>query len=275
MSKAEQSLRESVRKKYAEIATAGDSCCGPTCCSTNQSETGEFSIIGDAYDGVDGYVANADLGLGCGLPVEYAGLEPGDTVLDLGAGAGLDSFVARREVGETGQIIGVDMTPEMIHKARENTDTLGYTNVEFRLGEIESLPVESDSIDVAISNCVLNLVPNKKTAFDEIYRTLKPGGHFCISDIVASQALPDWTMKVAELYVGCVAGAMPKDKYLELISHAGFENVEIKAERRIDIPDDVIAELATEKQISAARASDLHVVSVTITGRKPRVISVS
>lgn len=270
MPQTAHSLREFVRKKYAEIVKTDEGCCGPTCCGTEQAGSGNFNMIGDAYNGVEGYVADADLGLGCGLPVNHAELKPGHTVLDLGSGAGLDAFVARREVGETGRIIGVDMTPEMIAKARENTEALGYSNVEFRLGEIEKLPVEPDSIDVVISNCVLNLVPDKLRAFAEIYRVLKPGGHFCISDIVASQALPDWTMKVAELYAGCVAGAMPKTDYLELISRNRFEDVIVRTERRIDIPDDVIAEFASSKQIGDAKARNLHVMSITVTARKSR-----
>ena len=170
-------------------------------------------MIGDAYRSVEGYVAEADLGLGCGVPTEHAGIRPGDTVLDLGAGAGVDAFVARRLVGEEGKVYGVDMTPDMVAKARANAEKLGYRNVEFRLGEIERLPFERDMIDVVISNCVLNLVPEKARAFAEIHRVLRPGAHFCVSDIVASAPLPEGMRNAAALYVGCVAGAEPEADY--------------------------------------------------------------
>lgn len=267
---SDQDLRDIVRNRYAKIAASSkdQGCCSTDCCTDEAGEITEYSMIGDAYDSVDGYVADADMGLGCGLPVEHAGLKPSHIVVDLGAGAGLDAFVARREVGETGQVIGVDMTPEMITKARKNAAAQNYANVEFRLGEIENIPVENDSVDVVISNCVLNLVPDKSRAFREIHRILKPGGHFCISDIVSSQALPDWTMKVAELYVGCVAGAIPKADYLNLIVASGFTQIIVKTERRIHIPQDILDQYADKEQIIDAKARDLHVLSVTITGRK-------
>ena len=225
-------------------------------------------MIGDAYNGVSGYVADADLGLSCGVPVEHSGLKPGQTVLDLGSGAGLDVFVARNEVGESGQVIGVDMTAEMIAKARENAKKSGFDNLEFRLGEIEHLPVESESIDVVISNCVLNLVPDKQRAFMEIFRVLKPGGHFCISDIVSSQQLPAWLKGVAEAYAGCVAGAIPKEDYLELIKDTGFSEITVASERRIQVPAGLIASSLTSEQQNEALAKDLHVMSVTVTAKK-------
>ena len=217
MTDTEDRLRDQVREKYAEIANAGGCGCGPSCCDSPDG----IDMIGDAYDNVAGHMAEADLGLGCGLPVEHAGIRQGDIVLDLGSGAGNDVFIARHETGATGHVIGVDMTPEMIAKARANAAKLGHDNVEFRLGEIEHLPVETDSIDVVISNCVLNLVPDKRVAFAEIYRALKPGGRFCISDIVASAPLPAWTQEIAALYAGCVAGALPRDEYLSIIADSG------------------------------------------------------
>jgi ubiquinone/menaquinone biosynthesis C-methylase UbiE len=229
----------------------------------------EFNMIGDAYDGVSGYIADADLSLGCGVPVEHAGLQSGQTVLDLGSGAGLDVFVARSEVGESGHVIGVDMTAEMIAKARENAQKSGFDNVEFRLGEIEHLPVVSDSVDVVISNCVLNLVPDKQRAFAEIFRVLKPGGHFCISDIVSSRELPEWVRGIAEAYAGCVAGAIPKAHYMKLIEQTGFEQVNIASERRIDVPAELVAESLTAEQLQQAVKNDLHVMSVTVTAQKP------
>jgi len=269
MPRTDDEIRENVRKKYAEVVNKKGDCCAPTCCDGDGQTVDNFSMIGDAYEGAEGYVADADYNLGCGLPVEHADISVGDTVLDLGAGAGLDAFIARRVVGEKGQVIGVDMTAEMVAKARENAEKLSYDNVDFRLGEIEHMPVETDSIDVVVSNCVLNLVPDKQQAFAEIYRVLKPGAHFCISDIVASQVLPDWTAQVAALYAGCISGAIPKDDYLKLIAEQGFETVEIKTSRRIEIPEEVVAEAASQAQIADAKVKDLHVLSITVTGKKP------
>jgi len=253
MSMTPDSLRTTVRDRYAAVAR-GDalSCCGDADCAD------EINMIGDAYDDVEGYVAEADLKLGCGLPVEHAGLEPGQTVLDLGAGAGLDAFVARRVVGETGQVLGVDFTPEMVEKARENARKLGYANVRFELGDIESLPFDDASVDVVISNCVLNLVPDKARAFAEMARVLRPGGHFSVSDVVSRGTLPASVRESAELYAGCVAGALDQADYLRLLSEAGFENVVIAAERPIDLPEGLLPEGA---------AAPLH--SVTVRGVRP------
>ena len=269
MPRNENELRENIRRKYADIAAGRAALGDASCCSDpRDGETG-ITMIGDAYQGVEGYVADADLGLGCGLPVEHAGLEPGHVVLDLGSGAGLDAFVARHEVGDTGRVIGVDMTAEMIAKSRENVAKTGHDNVEFRLGEIEHLPVDPQSIDVVISNCVLNLVPDKTRAMAEIFRVLRPGGHFCISDIVTSAPLPEWTSEIIDLYVGCVAGAMVEKDYLALIARAGFENIRIRTSKRIDIPGEVVREFASAQQLSDAVAHDLHVTSITVTGVKP------
>ena len=268
MKESTDKLREDVRSKYASIAKAAPEGSRQGCCGAKKS-TREYSMIGDAYDGLAGYVAEADLGLGCGLPVEHAGLKPGQTVLDLGSGAGLDVFVARGVVGDSGHVIGVDMTAEMITRARHNAHQSGFENVEFRLGEIENLPVLSDGVDAVISNCVLNLVPDKARAFAEIHRVLKPGGHFCISDIVASRTLPDWVKGVADAYAGCVAGAIPRDEYLEVIRQAGFERVTIAAQKRIEIPAELLARSLTAQQRAEAEASDLHVLSITVTAHKP------
>jgi arsenite methyltransferase len=267
MTETNDQLREIVRQKYADVVTSSN-CCTP-CCGGEDKTGDEFNMIGDAYDGISGYVADADLSLGCGVPVEHAGLKPGQTVLDLGSGAGLDVFVARSEVGESGHVIGVDMTAEMIAKARENAQKTGIDNVEFRLGEIEHLPVLSDSVDVVISNCVLNLVPDKQRAFAEIFRVLKPGGHFCISDIVSSRELPDWVKGIAEAYAGCVSGAMPKDDYLTLIDETGFSQVNVASEKRIDIPAELVARSLSAEQQKQAEKNNLHVMSVTVTAEKP------
>lgn len=264
MTNSNDHVREQVREKYAEIAAHGASGWRPSCCG----DAGGINMIGDSYDRVAGHVAEADLGLGCGLPVEHAGIRVGDTVLDLGSGAGNDVFVARHETGDSGQVIGVDMTPEMIAKARSNVQKLGFDNVEFRLGEIEHLPVDPGSIDVVISNCVLNLVPDKRAAFAEIYRVLKPGARFCISDIVSSEPLPEWTLEVAALYAGCVAGAIPRDDYLGIIADTGFTGIDVVKERRIDIPESVLAQYADKGQLDDALSRNLHVLSVTVTGHR-------
>jgi SAM-dependent methyltransferase len=268
MKQTPNDLRESVRRKYAEIAKAAESgCSSPACCSETEA-VGPYSMIGDAYEGIGGYVAEADLGLGCGLPVEHAGLKRGQTVLDLGSGAGLDAFIARREVGPTGRVIGVDMTAEMVAKARQNAAQQGYDNVQFRLGEIEHLPVRSDSIDVAVSNCVLNLVPDKPRAFSEIFRVLKPGGYLCISDMVSSAPLPDWLQGVADAYAGCVAGALPQAEYLQIVRDAGFTALEVVSEKRIDVPASLLEQALTPAQRKVLMAQDMHVSSVTLRAYK-------
>ncbi len=231
MTPSRDALRASVRDKYAAVARGEAlSCCGPNGCAD------EVNMIGDAYDGVEGYVADADLKLGCGLPVEHAGLAPGQTVLDLGAGAGLDAFVARRIVGETGRVLGVDFTPEMVEKARANTAALGYDNVRFEHGDIEALPFADASVDAVVSNCVLNLVPDKARAFAEMARVIRPGGHFCVSDVVSRGELPESVRASAELYAGCVAGAIDQEQYLGLLAEAGFEGVEVVQARPLDLP---------------------------------------
>ncbi len=262
MPQTNAAIKGIVREKYARIAVgAASSCCGSgevACCGD------DLSVIGDAYDDVEGYVAEADLGLGCGLPTEYAGLSPGQTVLDLGAGAGLDAFVARRIVGDEGRVLGVDMTLEMVEKARANARTLGYDNVDFYLGDIEALPFDDATVDVVISNCVLNLVPDKAAAFAEMYRVIEAGGHFCVSDIVYQGEMPESVLRSAELYVGCVAGAMERQAYLDQLGKAGFTNVHVVKERAIDIPDQVLPSAEQE----ALRQSGSVVLSVTVYGEK-------
>src|SRR6187397_1732468 len=219
-----QNLKEIVRQKYSEIAlqdkeTNQVSCCGSGCCSTEV-----YNIMSDDYSTLERYNPDADLGLGCGLPTQFAKIKKGDTVVDLGSGAGNDCFIARNETGETGKVIGIDFTPAMIDKARTNAEKLGFHNVEFRQGDIEKMPITSNVADVIVSNCVLNLVPNKDGVFKEIYRVLKPGAHFSISDIVLVGGLPDDIKNAAEMYAGCVAGAIQKKEYLQLIEANGFKN---------------------------------------------------
>jgi arsenite methyltransferase len=222
----------------------------------------------DEYDNLEGYFADADLGLGCGLPTEHAGIKKGDTVVDLGSGAGNDVFVARSIVGVEGKVIGLDMTEEMIEKANANKIKVGFKNVEFRLGEIESMPLENDTADVVISNCVLNLVPDKRKAFSEIYRILKPGAHFCVSDIVLKGELPEGLQKSAEMYAGCVAGAFQQDEYLGTIKETGFKNVEIKKTKVIELPDDVLKEYLNDSEIEKFKMDNVGIFSITVVGYK-------
>jgi arsenite methyltransferase len=223
----------------------------------------------EGYQNLDGYVPEADLSLGCGLPVQHAGISAGDTVLDLGSGAGNDVFVARAVTGPAGRVIGVDMVPDMIDRARENAAKLGAKNVEFHLGEIESLPVPAGEVDVVVSNCVLNLVPDKAAAFGEIFRVLKPGGHFCISDILLEGDLPEDLADTAIMYSGCVAGAQQKDEYLETIATAGFTEVEIKKARDIVLPEDLVLEAVGDQGLADWLASDVAIRSLTVVGVKP------
>ena len=253
-----EALRQSVRARYAAVARGEAlSCCSPS------GDLDEVNMIGDAYDGVDGYVEAADLKLGCGLPVEHAGLAPGQTVLDLGAGAGLDAFVARRVVGEAGAVLGVDFTPEMVAKARENAAALGYENVRFEHGDIEALPFEDASVDVVVSNCVLNLVPDKPRAFAEAFRVLRAGGHVCVSDVVSRGTLPASVRASAELYAGCVAGALDREVYLGVVRAAGFEGVEVVAERPIDLPSGLLPDGL------AHGGAEAPLLSVTVWATRP------
>jgi SAM-dependent methyltransferase len=270
-------LREAVRAKHAAIASSDasggdgstdDTCCGPSCGCASGDDSGVSSMIGDEYDGVEGYVAEADLKLGCGVPTDLADLQPGEVVLDLGSGAGLDAFVARRFVEAEGRVEGVDVTPEMVEKARANANDLGYDNVHFHEGDIEDLPVEDARFDVALSNCVLNLVPDKARAFNEMHRVLRAGGRFCISDIVVQGDLPDAIRRSADLYAGCVAGAMEREAYLGGLREAGFSSVEVVGERALDVPDEVLAEAASTEEIQRFRENG-GLLSVTVRGRKP------
>jgi SAM-dependent methyltransferase len=224
--------------------------------------------MSDDYSCVEGYVPDADLYLGCGMPTEYAALNEGDYVLDLGSGAGNDVFIARRSVGERGKVIGLDMTQEMIDKARQNCDKLGYNNVEFRLGEIEKMPVGGNIIDVVISNCVLNLVPNKQKAFCEIFRVLKPGGHFCISDIVLKGELPAGLQPAAEMYAGCVTGAIQMEDYLSIIEKTGFTNIKVYKEKSIVLPDDLLLNYMSDDELQNYRNSGAAIISITVYAEK-------
>ncbi len=260
-------IKNVVKQKYGEIALLNQ-CCGPSCCGTGNETAMDYTIMSDDYTQLDGYVADADLGLGCGLPTEYAGIEAGNTVLDLGSGAGNDVFVARKIVGNSGKVIGVDFTDQMIYKARLNCDKLGFNNVEFRKGDIEDLPINDETVDVVISNCVLNLVPDKVKAFSEIFRVLKFGGHFCISDIVINGELPEKLHTAAAMYTGCVSGAIQKDKYLKIIEEAGFTNTEIPKQKIISIPDEIMLDYITEEELKNFKNSGTEIISVTVKSNK-------
>mgnify|MGYP001765922852 CR=1 FL=1 len=235
------SLKLAVKEKYSQIANQSllnqeTSCCGgSTCCGEL-----EINMIGDEYEGVVGHVADADLGLGCGLPTQYAGINAGDSVLDLGSGAGNDCFIARSIVGENGSVTGLDFTEAMIAKAKENNQKLGFSNVFFVQGDIEDMPLSDNSFDVVVSNCVLNLVPDKEKAFAEMWRVMKPGGHFCVSDVVTIGTLPEAVQKDMELYAGCVSGAISHDEYLNMISQTGFKNTSIHKMKRIEVPQHLL-----------------------------------
>jgi ubiquinone/menaquinone biosynthesis C-methylase UbiE len=255
-----------VKEKYGEIASKSSSGC--MCgCGTNSKIVG-YTVLKDEYTDLKGYVPDADLGLGCGLPTEYAGINEGDVVVDLGSGAGNDVFIARTLVGEKGTVIGVDFTPEMLAKAEIKKAKLGYTNVDFKLGEIESIPLDDNIADVIVSNCVLNLVPDKVRAFNEIYRITKKGGHFCVSDIVIKGELPEQLKKSAEMYAGCISGAIQQDEYLNIIKTSGFNQIEIKKTKTIYLPDETLIPYFSPEKISEFRNSNLGIFSITVTGKK-------
>jgi arsenite methyltransferase len=262
--KSGSELKEIVKASYGRIAEMAPesltgSCCGAGTTDCNMSED---------YSGVAGYQTDADLSLGCGIPTEHAMIKNGDTVIDLGSGAGIDCFVARELTGENGRVIGIDMTEAMISKARKNALNLGFSNVEFRLGEIERMPVAAETADVVISNCVLNLVPDKTRAFCEINRVMKAGGRFSISDIVISGNLPEHILHAAELYAGCVAGAISKEEYLTIIAKSGFKNIKVVKERNINLPDSLLLEHMDQDALNKFRASGAAIVSITVTAEK-------
>lgn len=258
-------IKSVVREKYGALALQSGSCCGPTnCCGDGSIDTSP-----DEYQQLEGYLPDADLGLGCGLPTKYADIKEGEVVVDLGSGAGNDVFVARRLVGENGYVVGVDMTEEMIKRANDNKAKMEYQNVEFRLGEIENLPVTQDFADVIISNCVLNLVPDKNKAFSEIARVLKPGGRFSISDLVVTGPLPDGVRSATALYIGCIAGASTTAAYLQHISEVGLERVTIESSKKVELPPDVLKNYASESEVKQFLDSGTEVLSITVTGYKP------
>jgi arsenite methyltransferase len=261
-------LKEIVRKKYSEIALQEKEVNQASCCGSGSCSTEVYNIMSDDYNDISGYNVDADLGLGCGLPTQFANIKQGDTVIDLGSGAGNDCFVARSEVGADGRVIGVDFTQAMIDKAEENALKLGLQNVEFRLGDIEKMPISSGMADVVVSNCVLNLVPNKNNVFKEIHRVLKPNGHFSISDIVLVGNLPETLRRDAEMYAGCVSGAIQKSEYLSLIEKNNFSNIIIQKEKAIVIPNDILIKYLNEKELEEFKENNIGIFSVTVYAEK-------
>lgn len=265
----EEQIKEMVRQKYSEIALQSKEANASSCCGAGGCSTEVYTIMSDDYKQMEGYHPDADLGLGCGLPTQFARIKKGDVVIDLGSGAGNDCFVARHETGETGKVIGIDFTPAMIEKARYNAEIRGFNNVEFRQGDIEHIPVTSNVADVIVSNCVLNLVPNKLNVFREIYRVLKPGGHFSISDIVLTGNLPEKIKSAAEMYAGCVASAIQKEVYLEFVSMTGFTNMVLQKEKPIIIPDDILRNYLNEEEILHYKKIGNVIFSITVYAEKP------
>lgn len=264
----EKDIKTIVKEKYGRIAlqahTAQGGCCGPVsdCCGT------DYTIFSENYESQQGYNKSADLGLGCGIPTEFAGIQAGQHVLDLGSGAGNDCFVARAIVGETGKVTGLDFSEEMLSRARSNVQKHGYTNVEFVAGDIEEMPFEHNQFDVVISNCVLNLVPDKNKAFNEIFRVLKPGGHFCVSDVVIKGRLPEKLRKDAEMYAGCVSGALQLDEYLQVIKKSGFRNVAVHKKRNIEIPAELLKNHLDPGELQGFLKGETGVFSITVSAEK-------
>ncbi|MHB1921409.1 MAG: arsenite methyltransferase [Chitinophagaceae bacterium] len=265
----DQKTKEQVKQKYSEIALQSKEDNQSSCCGSGGCSTEVYHIMSEDYSSLDGYQQDADLGLGCGLPTQFAEIAPGDTVIDLGSGAGNDCFIACKQTGPAGKVIGIDFTPAMVDKARVNAEKLKLNHVEFRLGDIEHLPVSPAIADVVVSNCVLNLVPNKDGVFKEILRVLKPGGHFSISDIVLEGELPASLQQAAEMYAGCVSGAIQKKDYLNLITENGFTHLKIQKEKSIFIPDDILSRYLTLEEINRFRNGPSGIYSINVYAEKP------
>jgi arsenite methyltransferase len=258
-------LKQLVMEKYGTIAGQSENDKKSTgCCGSSGCGTVDYEVFADDYTSVAGYQADADLGLGCGLPTEFAQIRPGDTVVDLGSGAGNDCFVARQLTGENGRVIGIDFTGPMIEKARQNAQKSGFKNVEFLEGDIEDIPLPDHTADVVVSNCVMNLVPDKKKAFSETYRILKPGGHFSISDIVLEGELPEALVHDAELYAGCVSGAVDIRTYLDIVKESGFMNITLQKKKRIELPDELLSDHFRDESIRVFRESGAGIFSITL-----------
>jgi arsenite methyltransferase len=265
-----EDIKRIIKDKYGEIAKGtgeqnqSSCCCQPSDCHSSV----DYTLFSESYEKLDGHNPDADLNLGCGIPTQYAGIRKGDSVLDLGSGAGNDCFVARAVVGESGTVTGIDFTDEMLKKAGENVKKLGYTNAAFVKGDIEDMPLSSNTFDVVLSNCVLNLVPDKDKAFSEIFRVLKSDGHFCVSDVVIKGFLPDKLRHDAEMYVGCVSGAIELDEYIGIIKHTGFQNINIHKQKEISLPDELLTKYMTSDELNLFRNGEVGIYSITVSGYK-------
>jgi len=269
MTTQNENLKRFVRDKYSQIAQQTKESNQSSCCGATAKTEPDYTIFSEDYSQTEGYFEEADLGLGCGIPTDGLTIQEGSTVLDLGSGAGNDCFVARSMVGDSGYVIGVDFSQEMVDKAIANRQKLGYENVSFRLGDIEALPIADNTVDYALSNCVMNLVPNKARAFAELYRTIKPGGLFSISDIVTDGKLPEAFQKDASLYAGCIAGALPRLTYLEQIRSAGFTGLTIQKEKPVSLPESLLKAHLNEGDVKAFHEGQIGIVSITVQGHKP------
>ena len=265
-----EDLKYVVQEKYGEIANQSKIQNETSCCGVGGCGTVDYTIFSESYDKEKGYNPDADLGLGCGIPTQFATIKEGDSVLDLGSGAGNDCFVARAIVGETGKVTGIDFTDAMLEKARRNVTKLGFTNVEFVKGDIEEMPLTDNQFDVIVSNCVLNLVPDKTKAFAEIMRVLKPNGHFCVSDVVIKGELPEKLQKDAEMYAGCVSGAIDINQYLEIIRETGFSTIEIHKQKEIEIPVEILKNYLSETEILQFKNKEIGIFSITVSAKKPK-----
>lgn len=267
--KTNEELKQLVKEQYSLLALNSDSLKN-ACCGTKPTGTSKkvYTIMSEDYSKLKGYEPDADLGVGCGLPTQYAGIKMGDVVIDLGSGAGNDCFIARSEVGENGKVIGVDFSPEMIAKAQANNAKRGYTNVKFIEADIENMPLEDNTADVVVSNCVLNLLPQKDKIFKEVYRVIKPGGHFCVSDVVLNGVFPKEFTDNAAMYAGCIASAIQREEYLQEIKNANFKSITVKRTKTIQIPDSVLHEHLDESTIQNYKAGNVGIYSITVTGEK-------
>ena len=263
-----EDLKYIVKEKYGEIANQSKLQNETSCCGVGGCCTIDYAVFAESYEKEKGYNAEADLGLGCGIPTQFASIKEGDSVLDLGSGAGNDCFVARAIVGETGNVTGIDFTDAMLEKARKNVAKLGFTNVEFVQGDIEEMPLADNQFDVVVSNCVLNLVPDKTKAFSEIYRVLKPTGQFCVSDVVIKGELPKKLQKDAEMYAGCVSGAIEINEYLEIIRNSFFSDIKIHKYKEIEIPVEILKEYLTDEEIQQFKNKEIGIFSITVSANK-------
>ena len=263
-------MKKLVKQRYNELALMDKEsvscCCNPAAPAVPSKKV--YTIMSEDYSQLKGYEPDADLGVGCGLPTQYARIQKGDTIIDLGSGAGNDCFIAREETGETGRVIGIDFAPQMLARAKNNAQKRNFTNVEFLEGDIENMPVPGKTADVVVSNCVLNLLPHKDRIFKEIYRVLKPGGHFCISDVVLNGVFPKKFTDNASMYAGCIASAIQREDYLGEIEKANFTDIKVERTKTVVIPDEVLEEHLDRDTIKKYKAGNVGIYSITVTGKR-------